>query len=396
MKRIAWITALVLGTITVLLILWQFHQALFIFLLSLATSAAIRPIINNLIKRGVKPGLALIFTYITLLVLVGGLFVLISRSLLTDLEQLTNNLTTGYEQILQDWPESENQILKMVVAQLPPAEKLFEALSGEEGQAALQGMIGTASSLAGFFSQLVIILILSIYWSVDRVHFERLWLSLIPVDQRTRARAAWRAIEDGVGDYIIGEVVQSYLVVLILWLGFTWIGLPQPALLALLSALAWFIPWIGAVLAIIPVIAVGFSINVGIALAAGGFTIITLILMELYIQPRFFARQRINSLLLVLVVIMMAQVAGIIGLVIAPVIVVALQIGIQYLLAERETRLHAELVNEEFVQLHASLEDIQNRLRLQNQESAPEMLSLLERLQGLMDQTTDYLQTRSK
>lgn len=396
MKRIAWITALVLGTITVLLILWQFHQALFIFLLSLATSAAIRPIINNLIKRGVKPGLALIFTYLTLLVLVGGLFVLISRSLLTDLEQLTNNLTTGYEQILQDWPESENQILKMVVAQLPPAEKLFEALSGEEGQAALQGMIGTASSLAGFFSQLVIILILSIYWSVDRVHFERLWLSLIPVDQRTRARAAWRAVEDGVGDYIIGEVVQSYLVVLILWLGFTWIGLPQPALLALLSALAWFIPWIGAVLAIIPVIVVGFSINVGIALAAGGFTIITLILMELYIQPRFFARQRFNSLLLVLVVIMMAQVAGIIGLVIAPVIVVALQIGIQYLLAERETRLHAELVNEEFVQLHASLEDIQNRLRLQNQESAPEMLSLLERLQGLMDQTTDYLQTRSK
>jgi len=396
MKRIAWITTLVLGTITVLLILWQFHQALFIFLLSLATSAAVRPIINSLIKRGIKPGLALIFTYLSLLVLVGGLFVLISRSLLSDLEQLTNNLTAGYEQILQDWPESEDQILKTIAAQLPPAEKLFEALSGEEGQAALQGIIGTASSLAGFFSQMVIILILSIYWSIDRVHFERLWLSLIPVDQRTRARAAWRAVEDGVGDYIIGEVVQSYLVVLILWLGFTWIGLPQPALLALLSALAWFIPWIGAVLAIIPVIAIGLSINAGIALAAGGLTVITLILMELYIQPRFFARQRFNSLLLVLVVIMMAQVSGIIGLIIAPVIVVALQIGFQHLLAERETRLHAEQVNEEFIQLHASLENIQDRLRTQEQDIAPEMLNLLERLQVLMDKTTEYLQTQPK
>lgn len=396
MKRIAWITTLVLGTITVLLILWQFHQALFIFLLSLATSAAVRPIINSLIKRGIKPGLALIFTYLSLLVLVGGLFVLISRSLLSDLEQLTNNLTAGYEQILQDWPESEDQILKTIAAQLPPAEKLFEALSGEEGQAALQGIIGTASSLAGFFSQLVIILILSIYWSIDRVHFERLWLSLIPVDQRTRARAAWRAVEDGVGDYIIGEVVQSYLVVLILWLGFTWIGLPQPALLALLSALAWFIPWIGAVLAIIPVIAIGLSMNAGIALAAGGLTVITLILMELYIQPRFFARQRFNSLLLVLVVIMMAQVSGIIGLIIAPVIVVALQIGFQHLMAERETRLHAEQVNEEFVQLHASLENIQDRLRTQEQDIAPEMLNLLERLQVLMDKTTEYLQTQPK
>jgi len=139
----------------------------------------------------------------------------------------------------------------------------------------------------------------------------------------------------------------------------------------------------------------GLSVGASVAAAAGLLTVITLILMEFYVQPRFFARQRFNSLFLVLVVIMMAQVAGIIGIIIAPVLAVALQIGFQHLVNSRDSRLQTEQVNEEFMQLQASLENIQKRLRVQREEVAPEMVNLLERLDGLMEKTTDYLQSGS-
>lgn len=125
MKRIAWITTLVLGTLAGLVVLWQFRQALVIFLLSLATSAAVRPVITRLTKRGLKPGLALILTYLMLLTLIGGLFVIISRTLLRDLEQMTNNLTAAYEEITQTWPESNDQILRTIAGQLPPVDQLI-------------------------------------------------------------------------------------------------------------------------------------------------------------------------------------------------------------------------------------------------------------------------------
>ena len=394
MKRIAWITALVLGTLAGLVVLWQFRQALVIFLLSLATSAAVRPVITRLTKRGLKPSLALILTYLMILTLIGGLFVIISRTLLRDLEQMTNNLTAAYEEITQTWPESDDQILRTIAGQLPPVDQLIEALSGEEGQQALQGIVGSASSLAGFFSQLVVIVILSIYWSADRVHFERLWLSLIPVNQRTQARAAWRAVESGVGDYIISELIQSYLLVVILWLVFTWIGLPQPTLMALISALAWLVPWMGAVLAIIPVVAVGLSASPAVAVTAGLLTAATLLLMEVVVQPRFFLRQRSNSLFLALMVIMLAQVSGIIGLVLAPVLVAAIQIAFQHFTAQREIKLRSDQVNVEFAELRASLESIQTRLLVKDQEYSPELNNLVERLQALADKTTQYLQTR--
>ena len=194
MKRIIWLTALVLGTLAGLALLWQFRQAVIVFLLSLATAAGMRPVINFFIKRGIKPGLALLLAYLSLVILASGLFAVLGRTLLSDLEQTTDNLTTAYEEIVDTWPESDDQMRKTIANQLPPADELFSALAGEEGREALQGLIGTASGLAGFLGNLVVILILSLYWGADRVHFERLWLSLIPVDQRTRARAAWRAI----------------------------------------------------------------------------------------------------------------------------------------------------------------------------------------------------------
>ena len=43
MKRILWVAFVVLTTITVLAISWEFRSAIVLFLISLATAAAFRP-----------------------------------------------------------------------------------------------------------------------------------------------------------------------------------------------------------------------------------------------------------------------------------------------------------------------------------------------------------------
>lgn len=82
-------------------------------------------------------------------------------------------------------------------------------------------------------------------------------LSLLAVGQRNQARRIWQAIESGAGAYLRSEIVQSFVGIVLLYIGYQLIGLPYPSLLALLGGMAWLVPLVGVLLTAIPVLAVG-------------------------------------------------------------------------------------------------------------------------------------------
>ena len=108
------------------------------------------------------------------------------------------------------------------------------------------------SRLARPFSQLFAAIILSIYWTIDRLHFERLRQSLLPVNSRVRWRRISREIEDDLGRYIRSEAVQALLAGITLYIGYSLLGMPLLTLLAVFGAISWLIPWLGAGIALIP------------------------------------------------------------------------------------------------------------------------------------------------
>ena len=53
---------------------------------------------------------------------------------------------------------------------------------------AVHTLLGVTWGFFGTILNVLIIVVLSLYWSIDRVHFERLWLSLLDVGRRQRRR----------------------------------------------------------------------------------------------------------------------------------------------------------------------------------------------------------------
>ena len=117
-----------------------------------------------------------------------------------------------------------------------------------------EGFIGTAVEVIGnagaIVSQLLIAVVVSIYWTADRVRFERLWLSLLSPEARALARTQWRAMEAGVGSYLRSELIQCIATGALLTLAYWLIGLPYPFLLAFIAALAWLIPLVGGLIGV--------------------------------------------------------------------------------------------------------------------------------------------------
>jgi predicted PurR-regulated permease PerM len=194
--------------------------------------------------------LALIFLLVLAIGSFGILLVLGGGSAIREIKQLANTVAVQDAWKLPMWLQGSSIQLSLT-SRLPPPSKLFAAITGDQGQLVLPAILGFSRGIAGLVSGLFVVLFLSLYWSLNQGHFERLWLSLLPPGQRNRTRNIWKTIEADLGAYIRSQVVQSLLAGLLLGLGYWALGSPYPVLLALTGALACLIPMVGVGLAVI-------------------------------------------------------------------------------------------------------------------------------------------------
>jgi len=388
MKRLIWSAAIVFATLAGLVLLWQFRLAIVLFLLSLVTAAAVRPATDSLAESGLPRGVSILLVYLAGLLVLGAFLYLISGPFLKDLQQGTDNFVQTYEQIMSEWPQG-TAFQQFVVAQMPPPDDLYKAIAGERGSMLLQNVIGMAQGFMVVVGQFFIILVLSIYWSADRLHFERLWLSLLPAERRTHARRIWRDLEQGVGAYTRSELLQSLIAGIVLGAGYWMIGLDYPVLLAAVGALLWLIPWLGAVLAMILPFVVGIGVSPLIAAVAVIYTLGVLLVLEALVEPRLFNRGRYSSLLVVLFLIVMTEAYGLLGLILAPPLAASVQILFRHLVRFFSSPSQVD-TEQQIAALKQRLQEI--RLELdEREEPSPEVSSLATRLEALIDKSEQAL-----
>ncbi|HSL45520.1 MAG TPA: AI-2E family transporter [Anaerolineales bacterium] len=388
MIRIVRYTVVVVITLIILLLLWQFSIAILLFILSLAVAAALRPVISAITGRNVPKRIALGIVYFLLAAAIVSSIFLISPPLLEEVQRATDDFVSNYDRAKAEWPASGSVFQQTLAEQLPPSADFYQALTSESGVPVITGLFGIASNFFSGLGQIAIVLVLSLYWSADQFRFERLALSLIPEEHHPRALHVWRSVETGVGEYLRSELVQSVLAGLLLWLGYSVLGIRYPILLALWGAIARLIPWFGAIIAVLPPLIIGIGISSTVGILATVYTVGIMLVLSLIIEPRFFPRYKYSALLIVLFVIALAEAFGFIGVVLAPPLAVTVQITFQHLYTYATPAFSTE-VAEQVASIRKRLFELKRRLqRSRNRES----VRLAERLNHLVSRTADYFQ----
>lgn len=317
-KRLVVFGIAVMTAVLALAVLWQFRVAVIYVLVSLALAATFRPSIKDWSRRKLAMRLAMIVLYVVGLAGFVFLIFFVGRFAVRDVQQLAQTLSVQGEWRLPAWLEGSS-FQKALTQRLPPPSKLFEALTGNHGQLVLPAMLRFTKSIGGVVSGALVILFLSIYWSINQIHFERLWLSLLPPGQRKRARDIWRIIEPNLGAYIRSELIRSFLAALLLGAGYHWLlGSPYPTLLALTGALAWLIPVVGAALAVVLPLFVGLLTSVHLGLLMALYTIVVLVALQVWVEPRLFRHRWYNPILTLVILLALADAFGLLGILIAP------------------------------------------------------------------------------
>ncbi len=394
MKRIAVTAMAVFATLVAVFAIWQLRSIVLLFVVSLAVAAMMRPPIDALSQRRIPRALAVIFVVLTgLCVLAAGLF-LIVPTIVAQLPLLAQEVGQAYSQTRQNL-QAGGTFSQLVARALPTNEFIRQLLNGSG--LTLDAMVSVTGVAFEAITQLIVVIILALYWTSYRVGFERLWLSLLLPTQRARARAAWQKIEDEVGAYLRSEAAQTLLTGVLLFIGLQVLGVKYAPVLAAIAALAWLVPIVGALVALPPVLVIAALSGPAAAAASGVLLLMVYVLMELVVEPRLYPRRRFGILWTVLFALALLDTLGLVGLLVAPIVSTIVQIVIEAWLKPASSTMPAPSPTATPISILESIDALQLRLAKARDELAqlesppPHAVGLMSRLEATINKVSQEI-----
>jgi predicted PurR-regulated permease PerM len=324
LKLVAQRAAVAFAIVLVALLLWQMREAAQLLAVAIAVSAGLAPLVRRLVARGMAHARAsaLVFGVALLLIVAAalGLGLLIAGDMAVVLDQAP----LWYAGFVS-WLTAYGGWAADLAARLPSSSELTETLVGDGG-AAGQALLDLGLRILGGLALALGAAALGFYWLVDEQRITRLWLSLLPLDVRTRARALGSAVYGEVGIYVRSVVTTAALTTLALLLIYKAAGVPGASVLALAGGLAQVVPLLGPILALLPgglaALSRGELIAAGVLAAA----ITALALIRLWLGPRLLRRGiPVNPVLVVVMIMVLAELGGLPLILLAPPMAAALQ-----------------------------------------------------------------------
>lgn len=324
LKLVAQRAAVAFAILLTALLLWQMREAAQLLAVAIALSAGLAPLVTRLVARGMRRerAAALVFgASLLLLCLLGfglGLLLAGDLALVIDRAPLWYALATS-------WLDARGGWMTEFSARLPNSDDLATALAGGSAPVGQLLLDAGARLLAGVAVALGAAA-LGFYWLMDEQRITRLWLSLLPLDVRTRARALGAAVYSEVGIYVRSVVALATLTTAALLLIYKAAGVPGASVLALAGGLAQVVPLLGPVLALLPGSAMALSRGEAAAAGVLAASISALAVIRLWIGPRLLRRGiPVNPVLVVVTIMVLAEIGGLTLILLAPPMAAALQ-----------------------------------------------------------------------
>ncbi|HEY8393016.1 MAG TPA: AI-2E family transporter [Capillibacterium sp.] len=293
-------------------------------LLSLFLYYLLRPLVNWLTKYLRWKSLAILITFLLIIVLLITISFFGGSIIQKQVKDLTHLFSNYYLSIRGALRRANNDLLRHYIEKYKIEEKLASFVGSL--------ITGIQNHLVGFFSKVtnigtIIIMIPFIlyYFLKDDQQIHRALLNLFPVKIRKLGERVLTETDRTLAQYITGQLMVSLIEGLLAFLGYLIIGLPNALILGLIITVTSFVPFLGAILGALPAVLIGITSSFSLALKTVIVLIVVNQLESHLISPRLHgSRLQIHPLIVILVVMAFVKVFGFLGALFAvPAYVVA-------------------------------------------------------------------------
>lgn len=313
-------------------ILWQIRQVLLLVFAAVVFAVVLNRIVCLLQRTGVKRGIAIALTVISLVGILFILFALIGPSFAQQLEQLGNLVPISLGS-LGDWINSFSNWLP---------ERLINVRSISDFLPRLQPLITRLlnnayiwfSDLVAIILNLLLVLVLIIMLVANPAPYRRGLILLFPGFYRRRACEILSECESTLVSWMTATLIDMGLIAVVSFIGLLILGVPLALANGIIAGLLEFIPNIGPVLSVIPAMAVAALLVSPEKAVAVLILYIVIQQLEAYVLVPFVMKQQVELLpaVTLLAVVIFGSLFGFLGVFLAVPLVIVSKIWIYELL----------------------------------------------------------------
>lgn len=321
----------------------QFGDLILLFVFAWVIAFLLEPLVASLSRaRWIPRAAAVVIVYLTLLVAIAAGITLLAPILVAQSEMVAVSLPELGER-LGGFASGLNTFL--ISRGLSIADYTGELLSPLQsvGPWLVSNAVTLATTTASVLTQVVLALVLSLYFMLDGDRLGKQFVGAFPKRYRDDVAYFIVSVNRTFGGFLRGQIIQS----LVYGLGIAVImlatGLPFVALVSVLGAISIFIPFVGPVLGTVPPIVIAFATDFGRAWIVAVLTLVLNLVVVNVVAPKVMSQQIGLSPIMVLAAVLIgARLGGpwgaLFGIPVAAVIATTFSFY-QLTVAERERRL---------------------------------------------------------
>lgn len=280
------------------------------------------PIVDFVEQKGVPRLLAIIGLYILFLGLIVLLLLWLIPVLQKQLEDLINALPALFDEV-QDFVTNLASNFLTTSNQRDAFQQILDYFSNIETNfinylsGGFSGIGNVISSVTNAVLVLFMVPIILFFLLKDGSMFLEGFMKKVPPKNRKDTASILAAIDSQVGDYIKGQILIALINGVMMFIGFSLIGLNYSGVLAVTGGILSFIPYLGPTLTFLPA--------VFIALGSSFFMVVKLVIVWIVIQfvegnlvePNVMGhRLNVHPISIIFILLIMGELLGLVGMLI--------------------------------------------------------------------------------
>jgi predicted PurR-regulated permease PerM len=308
----------VLGGLLIGIAIVSIATILIYITLGLFVALGLDPVVRRLERAGMKRGAGIAIVFAAFAVLVAIFLVFVLPPVLAQIAEFVTSIPQAMTEIQQsEWFVNLDDELQAAVG--TGLDQISASLSQPQTVAALGGgALAVGLGVVSFVSASFIVVALTLYFLASLTAMKQALYALAPAHNRLRLADMTERITASVGGALIGSVILSTINAAVVFVLHLLIGLPFPALMALIAFVITLIPLFGSVIFLILATGIALFSSPTQALIFGIAYLVYIQLESYVVSPRVMTRAiSIPAALVLIGALVGGALAGVLGVLLA-------------------------------------------------------------------------------